>query len=202
MIEENTGAFVSSFLPLEFALKNGDIAKISHCRLEHVDPLRLILNSCIRDGISCPYTDEMTPEVFHSYFNAAIGCEGFVVTIVKSETIALDEVVGGFYIKPNYPGRSAHICNAGFMVKLGLRGLGVSRAMATTFLKLAKELQYTASVFNLVYSNNPASFNLWRSLNFQEIGAVPKAGICRREDGSSYYVDALQFYYDLSTVVF
>jgi hypothetical protein len=31
-------------------------------------------------------------------------------------------------------------------------------------------LDYVASFFNLVYTNNPASVNLWRSLNFTQIG--------------------------------
>jgi ribosomal protein S18 acetylase RimI-like enzyme len=42
--------------------------------------------------------------------------------------------------------------------------------MGSNFIKLAKELDYVASFFNLVYENNPASVNLWRSLGFKEIG--------------------------------
>lgn len=198
---ESKPEFVSSILPLDFTLKNGDLARLSHAQQEHIDPLRLILNSCILDGISCPYWSEMERQEFDSHFNRGAGCEGFVVTIVSSEQFEASEVIGGFYIKPNYTGRSSHICNGGFIVKIGARGLGVSRAMATAYLKLAKELEYVGSMFNLVYSNNPASFSLWKSLNFVQIGVVPLAGKCRNEDGSLYYVDALQFYYDLRDVV-
>lgn len=37
--------------------------------------------------------------------------------------------LGSFYVKPNYPGRSSHVCNAGFLVAEAARGKGVGRAM-------------------------------------------------------------------------
>src|SRR5690606_26288600 len=39
------------------------------------------------------------------------------------------EVVGAYYLKPNFPGRADHIANAGYIVAAGSRGLGVGRAL-------------------------------------------------------------------------
>jgi len=194
--QANKRNFVSSLLPVEFPLKNGDVAKLSQATTEHHEELRSILNICIRDGISYPFEDKMDLDQFRAYFFAF---ETFVVTIVKSDTFQPNEVVGGFYIKPNFPGRSSHICNAGFIVKPEARNQGMAKYMGTSFISLARELNYVASFFNLVYVNNPTSVHLWRSLGFQEIGVVPKAGRCKGADGSSYFVDAIQFYYDLSS---
>ena len=54
-------------------------------------------------------------------------------------------VYGGFYIKPNFPGRCAHICNGGFLVAAERRGLGAARFMGAVFPWLAKQLGYRVS---------------------------------------------------------
>ncbi|KAF8550250.1 hypothetical protein OG21DRAFT_1514260 [Imleria badia] len=66
-------------------------------------------------------------------------------------------VVGFYYVKPNYPGRSSHICNAGFVVPPTHRNGGYGRVLARSYLYYAPRLGYEASVFNLVYVNNVAS---------------------------------------------
>ena len=78
--------------------------------------------------------------------------------------------------------------------------------MALAFLDLAPALGYKASMFNLVFANNTASVRLWRALNFQEIGRLPKAGCLKKkrteieananEVDDEEYVDAIMFYYD------
>ena len=35
------------------------------------------------------------------------------------------ECLGSFYVKPNYPGRSSHVCNGGFLVTDAARNRGV-----------------------------------------------------------------------------
>ncbi len=48
-------------------------------------------------------------------------------------------------------------------------------------------------MFNLVFENNTASLNLWKSLpGYIQSGRIPKAG--QLADGT--YVDAIQFYND------
>ncbi|KAJ5928854.1 hypothetical protein N7466_007810 [Penicillium verhagenii] len=98
--------------------------------------------------------------------------------------------LGTFYIKPNYPGRCSHICNAGFITTNLARGKGVGHAMGETYLEFAPKLGYKYSVFNLVFANNPASIRIWEKLGFNVIGRVPKAG---RLENSEELVDALIF---------
>lgn len=59
-------------------------------------------------------------------------------------------VWGAFYIKPNFPGRCSHVCNGGFITDTRRRRRGVARLMGQAFLRLAKDLGYKASYFNLV----------------------------------------------------
>lgn len=48
--------------------------------------------------------------------------------------------LGSFYVKPNYPGRSSHCCNAGFVVGEEARGKGVGMRMGEMYLEWAREL--------------------------------------------------------------
>lgn len=60
-------------------------------------------------------------------------------------------VAGFYYIKPNYPGRASHICNAGFVVPPRNRGLGLGVVLGQSFLHYAPAIGYRSSVFNLVF---------------------------------------------------
>ncbi|KZT05359.1 uncharacterized protein LAESUDRAFT_737507 [Laetiporus sulphureus 93-53] len=104
-------------------------------------------------------------------------------------------VAGCYYVKPNYPGRSSHICNAGFLVPVSQRAKGVGRVLARSYLYYGPRLGYEASVFNLVYVNNVASVRLWEALDFIKAGLIPRAGRLKKADGSGEeYVDAWVFY--------
>ncbi|PYH46533.1 GNAT family N-acetyltransferase [Aspergillus saccharolyticus JOP 1030-1] len=96
--------------------------------------------------------------------------------------------LGTFYIKPNYPGRCSHVCNAGFFTTPAARGRGVGNVMGETYLEFAPKLGYKYSVFNLVFANNTASIRIWEKLGFQVIGRVPRAA---RLANSEELVDAL-----------
>ena len=48
--------------------------------------------------------------------------------------------LGSFYVKPNYPGRSSHICNGGFLVTDAARNRGVGRLMGEGYLEWAPKL--------------------------------------------------------------
>ncbi|EPS93049.1 hypothetical protein FOMPIDRAFT_1026643 [Fomitopsis schrenkii] len=110
---------------------------------------------------------------------------------------ALEKCIAGcYYVKPNYPGRSSHICNAGFLVPLTQRGRGIGAVLARSYLYYGPRLGYEASVFNLVYVNNTASVRLWEALGFTKAGLIPRAGRLRKVDGSEgeEFVDAHVFY--------
>lgn len=48
--------------------------------------------------------------------------------------------LGGFHIRPNYPGRSSHVCNGTFIVTDAARNKGVGRLMGEAYLELAPRL--------------------------------------------------------------
>jgi RimJ/RimL family protein N-acetyltransferase len=102
--------------------------------------------------------------------------------------------LGTFYVKPNYPGRCSHVCNAGFVVNTAIRGKGIGRAMGELYLKWAPRLGYTYSIFNLVFKTNEASIKIWDALGFDRVGLVKGAG---RLKGFEKPVDAIIYGKDL-----
>lgn len=184
------------------------------------DYLHAVFADEVDKGLTYPQEDMRDPETFKAYFFAAdvviallCDSEGAGVTHntgsadgdglevdVNIERVRAGRpwdacVVGFYYIKPNYPGRSSHICNAGFVVPPSQRNGGYGRVLARSFLYYAPRLGYRASVFNLVYVNNVASVRIWESLGFVKAGLIPEAGRLKRTDGpGEKYVDALVFY--------
>ncbi|KAJ5287407.1 hypothetical protein N7478_003093 [Penicillium angulare] len=153
----------------------------------------------IKRGATYPMEQVMGLEQFAEYWFGT-----FAVVAVLDGDEGLDDAgdglregrewekvcLGTFYIKPNYPGRCSHICNAGFLTTTLARGKGVGMTMGETYLELAPKLGYKYSVFNLVFANNPASIRIWEKLGFNVIGRVPKAA---RLANSEELVDALIF---------
>jgi ribosomal protein S18 acetylase RimI-like enzyme len=84
------------------------------------------------------------------------------------------EFAGGYYLKPNFPGRAAHIANAGYLVVAGMRGGGVGEALVVDSLEVAREHGFDAIMFNLVFESNPAA-RLYERLGFEQIGRIPDA---------------------------
>ena len=83
-------------------------------------------------------------------------------------------LAGGYYVKPNFVGRAAHIANAGYFVVAAYRGTGVGRALVEHSLREARRLGFDAMQFNLVFASNPAR-RMYRELGFHEIGVIPDA---------------------------
>ncbi|KAF8504780.1 hypothetical protein F5888DRAFT_1853328 [Russula emetica] len=106
-----------------------------------------------------------------------------------------DALVGFYYVKPNYPGRSSHICNAGFIISPVHREFGYGKTLGKSYLHYGPALGYKASVFNLVYANNIGSLRIWDSLGFTRAGLIPRAGRLRRADGNGEeWVDSVIYY--------
>ncbi|KAJ8520476.1 hypothetical protein ONZ45_g2722 [Pleurotus djamor] len=151
----------------------------------------------VEEGFTYPQEGDLSRDAFESYFFAGDVFVGITPSVHAIEHGAssdildgqvlegsMEEVVSGrdwadcvagfYYIKPNYPGRSSHICNAGFVVPTKHRGRSYGGALARSYVYYAPKLGYQASVFNLVYVNNVASV---------------------RPDGhGEHYVDAHVFY--------
>jgi GNAT superfamily N-acetyltransferase len=83
-------------------------------------------------------------------------------------------IVGSYYLKPNFPGRAAHIANAGYFVVAAVRGLGIGTALVEDSFDEARRLGFDALQFNLVFASNPAR-RLYERLGFVPIGRIPDA---------------------------
>jgi GNAT superfamily N-acetyltransferase len=84
-----------------------------------------------------------------------------------------DAVVGAYYLKPNFPGRAAHIANAGYIVDSSARGHGVGRALVEHSIGRAAVEGFDAIMFNLVFESNPARA-LYEELGWRAIGRIPR----------------------------
>ncbi|KAK4497511.1 hypothetical protein PRZ48_011962 [Zasmidium cellare] len=144
-----------------------------------------LLNREIEKGDTYPMTDTLAMSVFGQYWFANFGAIMFLGDIQTVEEVTHMEergadwskqCLGSFYIKPNYPGRSSHVCNGGFLVTDAARNRGVGRLMGEGYLEWAPKLGYTYSVFNLVYETNVASLRIWDALGFKRIGRVKGCG--------------------------
>ena len=191
---------LTTILPINHTLPNGKSVQLIEATEKHYEQMKDILNYTIEEGGTYPQQQTLTFDQFKSYY---ISHRAFCVIPTKeyieeeNSEVKEDQVLGCFYIKPNFPGNCSHICNGGFLTQVNFRRKGIARFMGISYLKLAKALGYRASMFNLVFVTNVASLNLWRSLGFKEIGIIPGAGhFPKIQEG---YIDAIQFYYDLTT---
>lgn len=174
-------------LPLQQRLKSGLALTINQMQPAETETVRSLLNQIILEGDSYPQDQPLSPAGFADYW-----LKGHAFTAYCQPRVDIGpELAGAFYIKPNFPGRCHHICNAGFIVPPHLRGQGIGRQLAQAMLTLAPALGYQAVMFNLVFETNQASLAIWQSLGFEVIGRIP--GAVRL--GGDRYVDALMLYY-------
>ncbi|HEY9845823.1 MAG TPA: N-acetyltransferase, partial [Candidatus Caenarcaniphilales bacterium] len=167
-------------LPLHKVLTDGTSVELGFMHPQEQDAVRLLLNQVIIEGRTYPQAKPLTETGFLAYWMSS---DAFVVR-------ADQQVLGAFYLKPNFPGRCSHICNAGFVVQPAIRGRGIGRFMGEAMLGIARWRGYRAVMFNLVFDTNKPSISLWRSLGFTTIGRIPKAA--RLADGQT--VDAYMMY--------
>lgn len=105
----------------------------------------------IEKGDTYPMTDPMPHEHFAKYWFQNFGAIMLLGSIKSAEEVVEGQdwtkvCLGSFYIKPNYPGRSSHVCNAGFLVTDASRNRGAGRLMGEAYLDWAPKLGYTYSV--------------------------------------------------------
>ena len=113
-----------------------------------------------------PQAPPLTPDVF-----AATWVQP--VSVVVAARVGGD-FAGAYYLKPNQPGRAAHIANAGYLVDRRFRGRGIGRALVLDSIQRAPAHGFDAIQFNLVFESNPAR-RLYEELGWLEIGRVPRA---------------------------
>ncbi|TDZ48234.1 Protein SPT10 [Colletotrichum trifolii] len=182
------------------------VATIIPFASQHEVPVSLVrylsdqLNKEIDGGDTYPMTDPMPAEKFGAYWFQNFGAIMLLGNIERADLSEdMDwsrECLGSFYIKPNYPGRSSHVCNAGFLVTDASRNRGVGRLMGECYIDWAPKLGYTYSVFNLVYETNVASCKIWDALGFKRIGRVKGCGNLKSHPGA--LVDAIIYGRDMT----
>ncbi len=85
------------------------------------------------------------------------------------------QVIGTYYVRPNQPGRGAHVANGGYMVAPAARGRGLASAMCEHSIEMARRLGYRAMQFNFVVSTNEAAVRAWEKHGFVVVGRLPGA---------------------------
>jgi DNA-binding MarR family transcriptional regulator/GNAT superfamily N-acetyltransferase len=130
-------------------------------------PLYNIFRRVVDSGVEFPYESSSIQEFYRYFF--APKSEVYVCRTLEGE------VVGGFYLMPNYSGRCSHIANAAYMIKETHRGQGIGTLLVHASLKIAKDLGFTAMQFNMVLSRNIAALKLYEKLGFKIVGTIPQA---------------------------
>ncbi|PRT56508.1 L-azetidine-2-carboxylic acid acetyltransferase [Wickerhamiella sorbophila] len=186
------------FEPIHTTLKNGQevtvFGLVGHrdkIPPRILDVLHEMANAEILEGTTYPHEDDEIYDLegFYNWW-----CSKFCAVMVAGSCTELTDdaqVVGSFYVKPNFPyGRNRHICNAGFLVSPEFRGTGAGYELGKIYLKWGPMLGYTYSMFNMVFVTNVGSVKIWDKLGFDRIGLIPKAAKLK---GYDEYIDAIQF---------
>ena len=198
-----------SYLPYDTNLADGTPVQVGPFMETEWETGMELMNLVIREGRSWPFDQEFeTVDSYRAYF---LSHAAFVVRTRRDSNKDVDDdnitdnenrnkasdVMGCFYIKPNYPGRCSHICNGGFITTPKYRNRGVARLMGNVFLRIARDLGYKSAYFNLVFESNRASVNLWESLGFQRTAVLEKAAALKGMEGLD---TAFGYRYDLEAL--
>lgn len=154
----------------------------------HETGLYEIFKNVVDSGSEFPYECNSLKEFHRQFFSP----EGKIYVCHTSS----GEVVGGFYIKANFPGRSKHIANAAYMIKDAYRGKGIGTLLIKASLSFARDLGFRALQFNMVFSQNLNAIHIYKKLGFSIIATVPTA--IRNSDGS--YQDGYVMYRKLDHI--
>jgi ribosomal protein S18 acetylase RimI-like enzyme len=130
------------------------------------DDLFALFAQIVEDGEGYPQAPPVTRAEFDEYWMA----HKAAVVVAR----AADSLLGSYYLKPNFPGRGAHIANAGYIVARRARSQGVGEALVHHSFEVARSLGFDAMQFNLVFESNPAR-RLYERLGFAAVGRIPDA---------------------------
>jgi L-amino acid N-acyltransferase YncA len=169
--------------PLDAKLKDGTSVQLILAGQHDIERLRRLYRVIVDEGDSYPHDRFPDNDDFMDYWFRGKSTVAAYLLDQTPET----EMVGAFYLKPNWPGRARQVANAGFIVAPGWRNKGLGWLLGATMLQYAKELGYRSVIFNLVFSENRSARHLWQKLGFTELSRIPEA--VRKNDGT--YQDAI-----------
>ena len=141
---------------------------IGSIRADEIEPLFGLFAGIVGAGEGYPHAAPLTRSAFDATWVDP------VTVVVVARATSSGELAGASYLKPNSPGRAAHIANAGYLVEAAWRGRGVGRALVEDSIVRAPGLGFDAIQFNLVFESNPAR-RLYEELGWIQIGRVPRA---------------------------
>ncbi len=164
--------------PLDAKLKDGTPVQLVLAGHKDVELLRQLYRVIVAEGTSYPHDRFPDQDDFMEYWFRG---KSTVAAYLRDRTRDA-QMLGAFYLKPNWPGRARQVANAGFIVAPEWRNKGMGWLLGATMLQYAKELGYRSVIFNLVFSENQAARHLWKKLGFTELGVIP--GAVRKNDGT------------------
>jgi GNAT superfamily N-acetyltransferase len=144
----------------------GDTLVIGPMADDDAEALFALFTEVVESGDGYPHAAPLTRGMFEATW---------VAPVTLAVVARLDRVlVGAYYLKPNFPGRAAHIANAGYVVDRARRRRGIGRLLVEDSLWRAPLLGFDAMQFNLVFASNPAR-SLYEELGWRQIGRIPAA---------------------------
>jgi GNAT superfamily N-acetyltransferase len=146
-------------------LRDGTSLELRPLAPDDHDALFDLFSDIVETGEGWPQEPPLTREVFARVW---IDVTATVVAVVG------DHLAGAYVLKPNHPGRAAHIANAGYIAAPAWRGRGVGRALVEDSIVRAPAAGFDAIQFNLVFESNPARA-LYEELGWEQIGRLPDA---------------------------
>jgi GNAT superfamily N-acetyltransferase len=176
--------------PIEAKLKDGSPIALVLADQRDVEPLRRLYGLIVEEGTSYPHDRLPAGDDFEEYW-----FRGKTTVAAYPSYGRGDDILGAFYLKPNWPGRARHVANAGFVVAPLWRNKGLGWLLGALMLEYARDLGYRGVLFNLVFSENTVARHLWKKLGFVELGVIPDA--VRKNDGT--YQDAVIMFQSLKT---
>ena len=169
--------------PIETHVKDGSPVRLAVAEPQDVEAVRRLFKVIVDEGTSYPHEQSTPDKEFQTYWFGG----GATVTASVPDPSGRRQLAGAYYVKANWPGRAAHVANAGFIVTPEWRGKGLGRLLGETMLHHARALGFQSVIFNLVFAENRVSRHLWKRLGFRELATIPHA--VRNNDG--YYQDAV-----------
>ncbi len=135
-----------------------------------LDALRRIFEQVVAAGEGYPHAPPLTAADFETTWVTTVT----TTVVARQDGGSGNEIVGAYYLRPNFVGRAAHIANAGYVVAAPRRGGGIGRLLVEDSLWRAPLLGFDAIQFNLVFASNPARV-LYERLGWRLVGRVPEA---------------------------
>ena len=148
----------------------GEVLEIGPLSDGEVEQLFMIFSEAVASGDGYPHLPPLTREVFETTWVRPVAA----VIGARRRARRGAELVGAYYLKPNFAGRAGHIANAGYVVAAAARGRGAGRRLVEDSIWRAPLFGFKAVQFNLVYVSNPAR-RLYEELGWREIGRIPQA---------------------------